>query len=84
MTHVEDRPESEICPSGVGKGYYEEMPGYPVTFGNRFGHNYGPCLRDAPLGDQRAYVKGEEPAPQVHGKNLVLQSLGYHQEVLDL
>ena len=83
-TKGEDGLESDVCPLGVDKGSYEEMPSYPIILGSRFGHNYGPCLGDAPLGDQKAYVRGEASESSVGRERLATQGSSSQQQVFDL
>ena len=84
LTKAEDGAESDICPLGVNKASYEEMPGYPIMLGNGLGNNYGPCLWDAPLGNQKATVRGEVSASSGEREGSVSQSSSSQQHVLDL
>ena len=84
VTEAEDGAESDVCPLGVNKGSYEEMPGYSVMRGSGSGLNYGPCLWDAPLGHQRAIVRGEALESSVRREKFVSKSLSPQQRVPDL
>ena len=82
---AKDGFESDICPLGVDKGSYEEMPGYPIMSRGGPGHNYGPCLWDAPLGSERAMVRGAvSESSRIEREDLDFQGTGFQQEVLEL
>ena len=84
-TKAEGGGENDVRPLGVNKGSYEEMPAYPVLLKNRAGHNYGPCLADAPLGSDMALVR-EAPA-QALARREVLASISTsnpQQQLLEL
>lgn len=83
-TKGKDGFESEICPLGVNMGSYEEISGWPVMLGSGFGHNYGPCLGDAPLGDQKAYVRGEVLDTSDGREKMVSQDPTSQQQVAEL